>query len=196
MLQLGLVGRRAGDVAVEEDAELHAGSPGSRARDVLMYSLKTAVCQGAGRQSAAGCATMPRADRRIRPRRRHRRRRRRRRRLVPTRPRCRALAPRPLIAGTLPIALLQVGAARMSVHPVAAPAAPHAERPHARLRRPLLPLRRPGRRDPGAARPRDVPMIDGPVARSRVHRRARGLGVYLRDPRRQSARAARARRAG
>ena len=35
------------------------------------------------------------------------------------------------LAGELPIAMLQVGASRMSVHPAAKPAAPHAEAPTA-----------------------------------------------------------------
>ena len=46
----------------------------------------------------------------------------------------RVLAAEPLLwdlwrAGTLPVALLQVGSARLSVHPAAAPVAPHADVP-------------------------------------------------------------------
>jgi catechol 2,3-dioxygenase-like lactoylglutathione lyase family enzyme len=84
-------------------------------------------------------------------------------------------------AGRLPVALLQVGASRMSVHPVAAPVAPHAHVPT------------PGSADlcfrydgPVAEilehlRAEDVPVVDGPVPRPAATGDA-GTSVYFRDP--------------
>jgi catechol 2,3-dioxygenase-like lactoylglutathione lyase family enzyme len=83
--------------------------------------------------------------------------------------------------GKLPIALLQVGASRLSVHPAGAPAAPHADTP-----------------TPGSAdlcfrfegtvaeiltllAAANVPMVDGPVARP-ASNGAVGTSVYFRDP--------------
>ena len=84
-------------------------------------------------------------------------------------------------AGKLPVALLQVGASRLSVHPAAAPAAPHAVTP-----------------TPGSADlcfrfdgPVDeilalldrggVAVEDGPVPRPAANGE-RGTSVYFRDP--------------
>jgi catechol 2,3-dioxygenase-like lactoylglutathione lyase family enzyme len=84
-------------------------------------------------------------------------------------------------AGKLPIALLQLGASRLSVHPAAAPAAPHADTP-----------------TPGSAdlcfrfegtvaeilallAAADVPVVDGPVARP-ASNGVMGTSVYFRDP--------------
>jgi catechol 2,3-dioxygenase-like lactoylglutathione lyase family enzyme len=84
-------------------------------------------------------------------------------------------------AGTLPIALLQVGASRLSVHPAAAPAAPHADAPT------------PGsadlcfRFDGTVADILDlldtagVPVEEGPVPRPAANGKP-GASVYFRDP--------------
>ena len=64
--------------------------------------------------------------------------------------------------GKLPVALLQVGESRLSVHPAAAPAAPHADAP-----------------TPGSA---DLCFrFDGPVPRPAANG-APGASVYFRDP--------------
>ena len=98
----------------------------------------------------------------------------------------RVLAAEPLyrdlwLAGTLPVALLQIGAARLSVHPAAAPAAPHAEAPT------------PGsadlcfRFDGSVSRILElldaagVAVEDGPVSRP-ASNGERGTSVYFRDP--------------
>lgn len=84
-------------------------------------------------------------------------------------------------AGEMPVALLQLGGARMSVHPAAAPASPHAiaptpgsadlcfryEGPVAEI---LATLERNG-----------VPVAEGPVARP-ASNGERGTSVYFRDP--------------
>jgi catechol 2,3-dioxygenase-like lactoylglutathione lyase family enzyme len=85
------------------------------------------------------------------------------------------------LAGELPIALLQVGASRMSIHPAAKPAAPHALEP-----------------TPGSAdlcfrwdgsvdgilehlRAADVTVLEGPVSRP-ASDGSRGTSVYFLDP--------------
>jgi catechol 2,3-dioxygenase-like lactoylglutathione lyase family enzyme len=84
-------------------------------------------------------------------------------------------------AGEMPVALLQLGGARMSVHPAAAPASPHAEAP-----------------TPGSAdlcfryegtveeilatlEANGVAVADGPVPRP-ASNGDRGTSVYFRDP--------------
>jgi catechol 2,3-dioxygenase-like lactoylglutathione lyase family enzyme len=85
------------------------------------------------------------------------------------------------LAGELPIALLQVGASRMSIHPASAPAAPHADAPttgsadlcfrYAGTVAQIL--------DELAAN--DVPVVDGPVPRP-ASNGDMGTSVYFRDP--------------
>jgi catechol 2,3-dioxygenase-like lactoylglutathione lyase family enzyme len=85
------------------------------------------------------------------------------------------------LAGELPIALLQVGASRMSIHPASAPAAPHADAPttgsadlcfrYAGTAAQIL--------DELAAN--DVPVVDGPVPRP-ASNGDMGTSVYFRDP--------------
>jgi catechol 2,3-dioxygenase-like lactoylglutathione lyase family enzyme len=84
-------------------------------------------------------------------------------------------------AGKLPVALLQVGASRLSVHPAAAPAAPHAESPTPgsadlcfRFDGPVAEIL--GRLD-GA----DVAVVEGPVSRPAANGEM-GASVYFRDP--------------
>jgi catechol 2,3-dioxygenase-like lactoylglutathione lyase family enzyme len=85
------------------------------------------------------------------------------------------------VAGTLPVALLQVGASRLSVHPAAGPAAPHADTPTPgsadlcfRFDGPvgeiLALLDRGG-----------IEVEDGPVPRP-ASNGAPGMSVYFRDP--------------
>jgi catechol 2,3-dioxygenase-like lactoylglutathione lyase family enzyme len=83
--------------------------------------------------------------------------------------------------GTLPIALLRLGASRLSVHPASAPAAPHAAAPT------------PGSADlcfrwSGAVASIlerlaacDVEVVEGPVGRPASDGTA-GTSVYVRDP--------------
>jgi catechol 2,3-dioxygenase-like lactoylglutathione lyase family enzyme len=85
------------------------------------------------------------------------------------------------LAGELPIALLQVGASRMSIHPASAPAAPHADAPttgsadlcfrYAGTVAQIL--------DELAAN--EVPVVDGPVPRP-ASNGDMGTSVYFRDP--------------
>ena len=98
----------------------------------------------------------------------------------------RVLAAEPLhwdlwLAGTLPVALLQVGAARLSVHPAAAPAAPHADAPTPgsadlcfRYDGPVSEIL--ARLDAAG-----VAVVEGPVPRP-ASNGARGTSVYFRDP--------------
>ena len=84
-------------------------------------------------------------------------------------------------AGKLPVAILQVGACRLSVHPATAPVAPHADAPT------------PGsadlcfRFDGPVAEILDlldaagVTVVDGPVPRPAANGE-RGTSVYFRDP--------------
>jgi catechol 2,3-dioxygenase-like lactoylglutathione lyase family enzyme len=85
------------------------------------------------------------------------------------------------LAGELPIALLQVGASRMSIHPASAPAAPHADAPttgsadlcfrYAGTVAQIL--------DELAAN--EVPVVVGPVPRP-ASNGDMGTSVYFRDP--------------
>jgi catechol 2,3-dioxygenase-like lactoylglutathione lyase family enzyme len=85
------------------------------------------------------------------------------------------------LAGELPIALLQVGASRMSIHPASAPADPHADAPttgsadlcfrYAGTVAQIL--------DELAAN--EVPVVDGPVPRP-ASNGDMGTSVYFRDP--------------
>ena len=83
--------------------------------------------------------------------------------------------------GKLPVALLQVGASRMSVHPAAAPAAPHADAPTPgsadlcfRFDGPVDDILR-LLDDTGVA------VVDGPVPRPAANGEM-GTSVYFRDP--------------
>ena len=84
-------------------------------------------------------------------------------------------------AGEMPVALLQVGAARLSVHPAAAPVEPHADAPtpgsadlcfryEGTIADILATLERNG-----------VPVTEGPVPRP-ASNGERGTSVYFRDP--------------
>ena len=85
------------------------------------------------------------------------------------------------LSGAIPVALLQVGSARLSIHPVTAPTAPHARVPT------------PGSGDLcfrwsgsiesaiAALTSADVELIDGPVARP-ASNGTMGQSVYCVDP--------------
>ncbi|MCD9624341.1 VOC family protein [Rhabdothermincola salaria] len=84
-------------------------------------------------------------------------------------------------SGVIPVALLQLGGSRLSVHAVAAPAAPHAVRPVAgsadlcfRCRGPVESILA------GLAAAR-VEVVEGPVDRP-ASNGVMGRSVYLRDP--------------
>lgn len=84
-------------------------------------------------------------------------------------------------AGRMPVAILQIGQSRLSVHPAAAPAAPHARTPT------------PGSADlcfrfGGSAQKMSdhlteagVDIVEGPVARI-ASNGERGVSLYFRDP--------------
>ncbi len=82
--------------------------------------------------------------------------------------------------GKLPIALLQVGAARLSVHPAAAPAAPHADTPTPGSADLCFRFDGPVAEILALLAAADVPVVDGPVARP-ASNGAMGASVYFRD---------------
>jgi len=83
-------------------------------------------------------------------------------------------------SGELPVALLQIGGARLSVHPAAAPAAPHATVPTPGSAD--LCFRYDGPVSGILARlaEHDVTVVDGPVPRP-ASDGSRGTSVYFRD---------------
>lgn len=85
------------------------------------------------------------------------------------------------LSGQIPVALLQLGGSRLSVHPSAKPAAPYAQRPtpgsadlcfrwDGLITDALAQLQR-----------HDVAVIEGPVPRPAADGE-RGVSVYFRDP--------------
>jgi catechol 2,3-dioxygenase-like lactoylglutathione lyase family enzyme len=84
-------------------------------------------------------------------------------------------------AGRMPVALLQVGAHRMSLHPATAPASPHALRPTPGSAD--LCFRWEGSVAEAIARleANGVPVEEGPVPRP-ASNGERGQSVYFRDP--------------
>ncbi len=85
------------------------------------------------------------------------------------------------LAGTIPIALLQVGGSRLSVHPAVSPAAPHAERPT--VGSADLCFRYSGPVDEVLATmaAEGVAVVEGPVPRPAADG-GMGASVYCRDP--------------
>jgi len=83
--------------------------------------------------------------------------------------------------GRIPIAMLQVGASRLSVHPASAPAAPHAARPTTGSAD--LCFRHAGRVEAILVHlaARGVEVVDGPVPRP-ASNGDMGTSVYVRDP--------------
>ena len=98
----------------------------------------------------------------------------------------RVLAAEPLyrdlwLAGRLPVALLQIGAARLSVHPAVAPAAPHAEAPTPGSADLCFRFDGPVSRILELLDAAGVAVEDGPVSRP-ASNGERGTSVYFRDP--------------
>jgi catechol 2,3-dioxygenase-like lactoylglutathione lyase family enzyme len=85
------------------------------------------------------------------------------------------------LAGELPIALLQVGASRMSIHPASAPAAPHADAPTPGSADLCFRYAGPVARILEELAANDVPVVDGPVPRPASNGDL-GTSVYFRDP--------------
>ena len=83
--------------------------------------------------------------------------------------------------GTLPIALLQVGASRLSVHPAAAPAAPHAGVPTPGSADLCFRFDGPVAEIVALLDAAGVAVVDGPVARPAATGEM-GASVYFRDP--------------
>jgi catechol 2,3-dioxygenase-like lactoylglutathione lyase family enzyme len=82
--------------------------------------------------------------------------------------------------GKLPIALLQVGASRLSVHPAAAPAAPHADTPTPGSADLCFRFDGPVAEILALLETAQVTVVDGPVARP-ASNGSMGTSVYFRD---------------
>jgi catechol 2,3-dioxygenase-like lactoylglutathione lyase family enzyme len=83
-------------------------------------------------------------------------------------------------SGQLPIALLQVGASRMSIHPASKPAAPHAEAPTTGSADLCFRYAGPVEEILAGLAANDVVVVDGPVPRP-ASNGERGTSVYFRD---------------
>ena len=84
-------------------------------------------------------------------------------------------------SGAIPVALLQVGASRLSVHPAAAPAVPHAVRPTPGSADVCFRFAGPVREIVQMLDECGVEIVDGPVPRPASDGQ-RGTSVYFRDP--------------
>ena len=84
-------------------------------------------------------------------------------------------------AGRMPVALLQIGASRLSVHPAAAPAAPHARTPTAGSADLCFRFVGPVTEILALLDAAGVAVVDGPVPRP-ASNGERGTSVYFRDP--------------
>jgi catechol 2,3-dioxygenase-like lactoylglutathione lyase family enzyme len=84
-------------------------------------------------------------------------------------------------AGKLPIALLQVGASRLSVHPAAAPAAPHANTPTPGSADLCFRFDGPVAEILSVLDHAGVAVVEGPVPRPASNGEP-GASVYFRDP--------------
>ena len=84
-------------------------------------------------------------------------------------------------SGAIPVAFLQVGASRLSVHRAEAPAAPHAHQPTAGSVDVCFRWTGPIEDAAAALTAAGVEIIEGPVPRP-ASNGARGTSVYCRDP--------------
>ena len=84
-------------------------------------------------------------------------------------------------AGKIPVVLLQVGASRLSVHPAAAPAAPHAHAPTVGSNDICFRFAGPVSEVLGLLESIGIDVVDGPVPRP-ASDGERGQSVYFRDP--------------
>jgi catechol 2,3-dioxygenase-like lactoylglutathione lyase family enzyme len=85
------------------------------------------------------------------------------------------------LAGQMPVALLQVGASRLSVHPAAKPASPHARRPTPGSADLCFRWEGPIETALDLLNRNGVAVVDGPVPRPAANGE-RGTSVYFRDP--------------
>jgi catechol 2,3-dioxygenase-like lactoylglutathione lyase family enzyme len=83
--------------------------------------------------------------------------------------------------GKIPVVLLQVGASRLSVHPAAAPAAPHANAPTVGSNDICFRFVGPVSEVLGLLETNGIEVVDGPVPRP-ASNGERGQSVYFRDP--------------
>ena len=81
----------------------------------------------------------------------------------------------------IPVVLLQVGASRLSVHPAAAPAAPHANTPTIGSNDICFRFAGPVSEVLGLLDANGIDVVDGPVPRP-ASNGERGQSVYFRDP--------------
>ena len=84
-------------------------------------------------------------------------------------------------AGQLPIALLQIGASRLSVHPAARPAAPHADTPTPGSADLCFRFDGPVAEILAMLDAAGVPVVEGPVPRPASSGEP-GASIYFRDP--------------
>ena len=84
-------------------------------------------------------------------------------------------------AGEMPVAIVQVGNARLSIHPAAAPASPHADTPTPGSADLCFRFRGTVDEIVATLAANDVAVVDGPVPRP-ASNGARGTSVYFRDP--------------
>jgi catechol 2,3-dioxygenase-like lactoylglutathione lyase family enzyme len=83
-------------------------------------------------------------------------------------------------AGELPVALLQIGASRMSIHPASAPVSPHAATPTPGSADLCFRYDGPVAEILAALEANGVPVEEGPVPRP-ASNGTRGTSVYFRD---------------
>jgi catechol 2,3-dioxygenase-like lactoylglutathione lyase family enzyme len=84
-------------------------------------------------------------------------------------------------AGTIPIALVQIGASRLSIHPASAPAAPHARLPTAGSADLCFRFAGPVDEILAMLTAAGADVVDGPVPRPASNAQP-GTSVYFRDP--------------
>ncbi len=84
-------------------------------------------------------------------------------------------------SGQMPVAILQIGASRLSVHPAAAPASPHALAPTPGSADVCFRWRGPVEGIVEHLREAGVVVVEGPVPRP-ASDGTRGTSVYIRDP--------------
>jgi catechol 2,3-dioxygenase-like lactoylglutathione lyase family enzyme len=84
-------------------------------------------------------------------------------------------------AGKIPVAMLQIGQCRLSVHPAAKPAAPHAEAPTPGSADVCFRFDGPIAEAEALLRSKGVEVVLGPVPRPAADG-AEGQSVYFRDP--------------
>jgi catechol 2,3-dioxygenase-like lactoylglutathione lyase family enzyme len=84
-------------------------------------------------------------------------------------------------SGQIPVALMQVGSHRLSVHPASAPASPHAAAPVVGSNDLCFRFAGPVGEILDLLAAHDVAVVDGPVART-ASNGERGTSVYFRDP--------------